>query len=121
MPLYTAVDRVASSAALDPLNDLPPDFDADAMPILAAHWFGVRPLRPTGQVVGGVVADLKRQRQIKHVYSLGVRAVGELLDEVAQGENLDRALEAYARLTPELLAALGGDRFPPSPVHAVPS
>ena len=52
---------------------------------------------------------------------MGPREVGELLCEVAEGEDLDRALEAYGRLTPDLLKTLGGDRFPPSPVHAVPS
>ncbi len=33
--------------------------------------------------------------------------------------NLDRALTAYERLTPDLLKAVGGDRFPPLPNHAV--
>ena len=68
-----------------------------------------------------MAADLKRQRQIEHVHRLGARAVGELLYEDAEGEDLDRALEAYGRLTPDLLKALGGDRFPPVPIHEVVS
>ena len=30
-------------------------------------------------------------------------------------------VEAYERLTPDLLKALGGDRFPPLPIHEVQS
>ena len=61
----------------------------------------------------------KRQRQIEHVHRLGVRAVGELLRQVAEGEDLDSALGAYQCLTPNLLKAVGGDRFPPLPIHEV--
>ncbi len=90
-------------------SDCPPvDFDANAHPILAVHWFGTRPVR-----------SLNRQRQIEHVHRLGARAVAELLHEVAAGENLDHALESYGRLTPGLLKALGADRFPPVPIHEV--
>ena len=102
-------------------DSAPADFDATANPIISRHWFGVDPLRPVGHVVLGVVAALKRQRQIEHVYRLGLRAVGELLYEVAGGKDLDRALEPYQRLTPNLLKALGGDRFPPVPIHEVVS
>ena len=100
--------------------DRPPHgLDPAAHPIIARHFFGVEPLHPIGETVAEVPAGLRRQRQIEHVYQLGVRAIGELLREVADSENLDRALEAYARLTPELLKALGGDRFPPFPIHEV--
>ena len=90
-------------------SDCPPaDFDASAYPIISQHWFGIEPAR-----------SLNRQRQIEHVHRLGARAVAELLHEVAAGENLDHALESYGRLTPDLLKALGGDRFPALPVHVV--
>ena len=98
-------------------DSAPADFDATANPIISRHWFGIDPLRPVGHVVLGVVAALKRQRQIEHVYRLGVRAVSELLREVADDDDLDRALEAYGRLTPDLLKALSGDRFAPLPIH----
>ena len=75
--------------------------------------------RPTGEVASGLTVNLRRQRQIEHVHRLGPRAVGELLYEVAKGEDLDRALEPYQRLTPNLLKAVGGDRFPPAPIHEV--
>ncbi len=109
-----------STNALSLIEQAPDNFTPERFPILARHWFGVEPLRPVGHVVLGVVAALKRQRQIEHVYRLGPRAVGELLHEVAEGEDLDRALAAYSRLTPDLLRAVGGDRFPPVPIHEVP-
>ena len=64
-------------------------------------------------------SDLRRQRQIEHVHRLGARAVGELLREVDDGADLDHALAAYERLTPDLLKAVGGDSFPAQPIHVV--
>ena len=101
-------------------RDRPPaGFDADACPIIARHYFGVEPFRPIGEVAAEVILNLRRQHQIEHVHRLGPRAVGELLYEVAKGEDLDRALEPYQRLTPGLLKVLGGGHFPPVPIHEV--
>ncbi len=96
----------------------PAGFDPAAHPILARHWFGIEPIRQTSDTVD-MATRLKRQRQIEHLHSLGPRAVGELLCEISEAEDLDRALKAYERLTPDLLKALSGDRFPPLPIHAV--
>ena len=98
----------------------PADFDPAAHPILARHWFGIEPIRQASDI-GDVAARLRRQHQIEHLHRLGPRAVGELLYEVSEGEDLDRALEAYGRLTPDMLEALAGDRFPPMPIHEVQS
>ena len=38
----------------------PADFDPAACPILARHFFGVGPLRPIGQILPAVLADLAR-------------------------------------------------------------
>jgi hypothetical protein len=51
-----------------------------------------------------------------HLHSLGARAVGEFLAELGrkydiEDEVLDQ-LEEWNRLTPELLRAAGGDRWP---------
>ncbi len=86
-------------------------------PIISRHWVGVDPFRPIGDVAAVMVADLKRQREVEYLHRLGPRAIGEMLREVANGEDLDRAIEAYQRLTPDLLKAVGGDRFPPLPIH----
>ena len=103
-------------------DSTPPDFDADAHPIIAAHFFGVAPDSQIADFYpADVSAGLRRQRQIEHVHQLGPRAVGELLYEVTEGEDLDRALDAYERLTPSLLEAVGADRFPPSPIYVVES
>ncbi len=86
-------------------------FDPAECPILARHYFG--------DADSTSPASLRRHRQIEHVHRLGPRATEELAVEVANGEDLDTALEAYQRLTPELLKATGGDRFPPAPLHEV--
>ncbi len=123
MKIYASTARAARRVECPRSNgapdSTPADFNATAHPIISRHWFGVDPFRPIGRVAAKVVADLNRQRQIEHVHRLWARAVGEMLHQVAESENLDRALTAYERLTPDLLKAVGGDRFPPLPIHAV--
>ena len=92
----------------------PADFDPTACPILAEHFFGVSPFRQVADVAALVVADLKRQRQVARLLSLGPRPVLEALIEVAAGAELDTVLADYARLDREVVIALGGDKFPPS-------
>ncbi len=125
MNLYSSTPR--RSSCVKPhesdgvLDSVPADLDPAAHPIIARHFFGVEPFCPTGTVAAKVVSGLRRERQIEHVHQLGPRAVGELLYEVAEGGDLDRALDAYERLTPSLLKAMGADRFPPSPIHEIPT
>ena len=101
-------------------SSLPAGFDPAAHPIIARHFFGVEPFRQIGDVAAEVVADLKRQRQVARLHSLGPRPVLEALVEVEAGVDLDRVLAAYARLDLEVVIALGGDKFP-SNIFAVSS
>ena len=69
------------------------------------------------------VAGPRFERQVEHLHRLGPRAVAEFLIEIARGTGqssfiMDR-LQAYARLDPEILRAVGGDRFPPMPLGLV--
>ena len=105
-------------AAEERFVSVPADFNPAEHPIIARHIFGFEATRQTSDTVD-MAARLKRQRRIEHLHRLGPRAVGELLYEVSEGEDLDRALEAYGRLTPDMLEALSGDRFPPLPIHEV--
>ena len=118
MPYITSAERTARTDEPRPFDSAPDDFDPAAHPILATHWFGIEPTHQTSATVD-IAASLKRQRQIEHLHRLGERAVGELLREVEDGEDVGTALEAYGRLTPDLLKALSGDRFPPLPIHEV--
>ena len=97
----------------------PTNFNPATHPILSRHFFGVEPLHPINTIAATAPASLQRHRQFEHLHRLGPRAVEELTLEVANGEDLDRALAAYQRLTPELLEATGGDRFPVLPIHVV--
>ncbi len=100
-------------------NAAPDDFDPAAYPILAIHFFGVEPHHPIGPIPVEAPASLRRHRQFEHVHRLGPRAIEEMAIEIANGEDLDRALAAYERLMPEMLKATGGDRFPAQPIHEV--
>lgn len=62
---------------------------------------------------------LRRQRAAEHLYSLGSRPVLHALERVANGESLDDVLKQYARLSPELVASIGADRFPPMPLRII--
>lgn len=64
-----------------------------------------------------MISDPIFQRHAEHLVALGPRAVAEFLAELAREHDLEadirRRLASYRRATPELLIALGGDRFPP--------
>jgi hypothetical protein len=67
---------------------------------------------------------LRRQRLVEALHRLGPRATYEFVAEVVERfgleQHIDDRLVAYTeRLTPELLAAVGADEFPASPVRVV--
>jgi hypothetical protein len=65
------------------------------------------------------------QRASERLHRRGPRACGELLNELileggpAFAVFLRRRLEAYGRLDPDILKALGGWRFPGPPLYLV--
>jgi hypothetical protein len=61
-----------------------------------------------------IVARLRRQRLIAHLHKLGVAPLAYFLREVEAGASIPDHLERYARIDPEFVRALGGDRFGPS-------
>jgi len=82
------------------------------------------PLRPVGSIAQQIVADLAFQRRLKKLHALGPRAVGEFIAELAaktgSASVMDDQLDNYLRLDPQVVMALGADRFPPFPLHEVP-
>ena len=67
---------------------------------------------------GEALAGPRFEHMVKHLHRLGPRPLAELLAEIATatgepGLIADR-LQAYAGLDPEILRAVGGDRFPPN-------
>jgi hypothetical protein len=66
---------------------------------------------------------LRRRRQCELIWRLGARVFFELIDELDRrhglGADLDARLARYARLDPEILAAIGANQFPPAPLHIV--
>ena len=68
---------------------------------------------------------MRLERGAEHLHRCGPRAIAEVLAEVADSSGgtpymLARLAAYEARLSPELLRAVGGDRFPPRPLHSVP-
>jgi hypothetical protein len=66
---------------------------------------------------------LRRQRQVEHVCCTP-RLMFELLEELGRhhdgiADDIDRRLERYAGLDLVILAEVGGDRFPTSPLRAI--
>ena len=63
------------------------------------------------------------ERQIERLHRLGPRVFGELLAEIAaaagQHVRVVDLVEEYAELDPEIVRAVGGDRFPPTPLVAI--
>jgi hypothetical protein len=61
------------------------------------------------------------QRHAQHLHGLGERALHEFIVEliVRFGPEVEHRLEAYGRIDAGLLAAFGGDRFPPPPIREV--
>jgi hypothetical protein len=61
---------------------------------------------------------LRRQRLVEHLHRLGPAPLGHFLSEVENGASIHDHLERYARIDPDFVRALGGDRFPPA-LHVV--
>ena len=123
MTLYAPRVRASTVKPHRPIGTLdspPADFDPTAYPILARHFFNVEPSQQISDTTD-MAARHRRQRQIEHLHRLGERAVGELLREAEDGEDVGTALEAYGRLTPDLLKrgtcprTVRGDRQGPHP------
>src|SRR5436190_16969754 len=83
--------------------------DREAAPVARNHWEG-DPRQITRR-------RWRRQCLVRHLHALGARPIFEFLDELARlydiGADIDRRSERYGQLDRDVLAALGGDRFPP--------
>ena len=68
---------------------------------------------------------LRLQRGAEHLQTLGARATAELLADLADRIGGMPAIlgllgEYQQRLSPQMLRAVGGDRFPARPIRVVP-
>ncbi len=76
-------------------------------------------ISPTTQPLAGP----RIERMVEHLHSLGPRPLAECLIEIATAtghpEIVADRVEAYAALDPDLVRALGADRFAPMPLGMV--
>ena len=110
---------------------IPKGFNPNKYPILAKHWPGLqaraqandRQAELVGPIAAGIVADLAFQRDIERLHRLGPRPQYELLREIEQrfgcGDFIRSRVKRFAELDPGIVADLGGDVFPPSPIREV--
>ena len=71
--------------------------------------------------------DMRFRRLVQHLHELGPRALGEFLVELGRPHGwrhedaaylaTGNLLEKFGTLTAEMLAATGGDQWPPAPLH----
>lgn len=80
---------------------------------------------PRASDVAETVAHLHFRRNVERVHGLGARAVAELLAEVGAERSIqhliDRKVERYADLDPDVIQALGGDQFASTPLTVITS
>jgi hypothetical protein len=60
-----------------------------------------------------------RQHLVRHLHQCGPRPVLEALIAVESGQDLDVVLEDFARLVPEVYAAVGADALPIDDVSVI--
>lgn len=71
------------------------------------------------------VSRLRLQRGAEHLHACGPRVVAEFLADLdhrigGMPATIGLLAEYQARVSPALLRAVGGDRFPPRPLWVVP-
>ena len=72
---------------------------------------------PTRLPLNGPLFDARFRRHVTHLCNLGTRSVGEVLLQIVGTSDDARTalvvlLEQYQRLDADVVAALGGDRWP---------
>jgi hypothetical protein len=67
---------------------------------------------------------LRLERGARHLHTLGPRVTAELLAEIGARTGgmpaIMRLLGEYKRFSPQLLRAVGANRFPPRPLRELP-
>ena len=100
--------------------DLPADFDANRLPIIARHWFGWEPI---GVAAARVVQDIECRQKAQRLHAKGPRLIAELLAELAASHSLgtiiNRSLDRYLALDDTALDITNGHTLPPLPIHEV--
>jgi len=77
------------------------------------------PLRPTSDFGKHMSERLRVQHLAHRLHRLGPRALYEFILELGDRDAVLVRLEDYARMDPDILRGLGGDRFPHLPLRIV--
>lgn len=81
------------------------------------------PTRSLAERRSAELRRLQRQRYAQRIWPLGDRVLFELVDHIADRfgleDEVDRLLDKFAGLSPEILRAVGADSLPERPLHLV--
>ena len=76
-----------------------------------------------GDTATETIAELRFQRHVECLHDLGPRVTAELLAELGSERGIqtviDQKVRRFAAIDTDQLTALGGDDFPPVPLHVV--
>ena len=70
-----------------------------------------------------IIAELRFRRHVERLHGLGAHVTAGLLAELGSERGIqtiiDQKVRRFAAIGPQHLTALGGDDFPPVPLHVV--
>ena len=119
MPSTISHDSTTSWPSSNP--ELPPSLDPETHRIIAQHFYGVDPHDQAEP--DRTILNLAFQHDVERLHRLGPRPQYELLREIERRYGCARFIrervKRYAELDPEIVAALGGDVFPSTPIREV--
>jgi len=100
-----------------------PGGDKRALPVMGEMGYLSQDKIAAGLATTQPLAGPRFERMVERVHNLGARSLAELLAEIAiatgEPDLIAHRIEAYSRLDPAVLCALGGDSFPPSVLGVV--
>ena len=80
-------------------------------------------MKRIGPLAAEIVADIAFRRKVERIHARGPRAVLEVFAEISAersiGTVVDQTLDRHLALSDQAIEAVGGDRLPPVPLHAV--
>ncbi len=80
-------------------------------------------MKPISPIAAAIVADIAFRRKVERLHARGPRAVLEILAEIGAERSIrtiiDQTLDRHLAVSDQALEAVGGDRLPADPIHAV--
>jgi hypothetical protein len=117
-------DTVRTRGSIEAPTAITPVFTKSSADLQGARRSAPRaPTRSLADRRSAELRRLQRQRYAQRIWSLGDRVLFELIDHIADRfgleDEVDRLLDRFAGLSPEILRAVGADRLGAPPIREV--